>query len=614
MDPLSHVTVVWSVIASAAGLLGLLHLVRGVMDRESNVDPIFSLTAFCFVGVAYTELQSMHARTPEEWAFWVRWCYLPVTGMIVSLVLFVRNYLGTGRAWLANLLIGLRLAILGINFVHDPLIAFDHVDSLAQIPFLGDSVSVVGTAQTSSWQWLGSLATLLLAVYVLDAAATLWRRGGREERRRAAVIGGAIVLYAGLGGVYVQLVIWRVTTLPLLITPTFAMLLLAMAYELSRDLLRATRLARELQHSQHRLELAADAADLGLWEWDSRTNRVWATQQAREIFGFEVSAAGGVGEWMSRIHPDDVKWIRAASESAFASNTEQVAEFRVCAPDGAVRWVAAHGRAERGSAPGTLMRGVIRDISEQRRAQDETQELRRELAHAGRVALAGQLSSALAHELSQPLGAILRNTEAAEMVLGAASPDIEELKAIIADIHRDDRRAGDVIDRLRALLKRRQMDLQPVAVEPMLQDVIALVRADAASRQVAVDCSVEPGLPQIAGDRVHLSQVLLNLIINAMDAVVSLEPGRRRVSVRARRAPESGVELAVSDSGPGIPPGDLARLFDAFFTTKASGMGMGLSISRTIVDAHGGRLSAANLPGGGAAFTVSLPIPRSAAP
>jgi PAS domain S-box-containing protein len=607
LNSLSHVTVVWSVIASAALLLGLMQLVRALLDRKWGVDFLFAATAFCFVGVAYTELLSMHAGDAAEWVHWIRWCYLPVTGMIIGLVLFTRQYLGTGRTWLAATVIGFRLLILALNFVHDPTIAFDRVDSLSQVRFLGEVISVVGQAQTSSFQWLGTVATLLLLVYVVDAAFSLWRRGDADQRRRALIIGGAVLLYAGIGGVYVQLVIWRVTTLPLLITPTFAVVVLAMAYELSRDTLRASRLAYELLESRRRLELAAAAADLGLWEWNSRTNRVWTTQQARDIFGFD-DAAIHIEEWLARIHPDDLAWIRPATEKTLSVNADHVAEFRVCPAPGVVRWVSAHGRAEytEGSS-GTLMRGVIRDISEQRRAQDETLELRRELTHVGRVSLLGQLASALAHELSQPLGAILRNAEAAELVLGDASPDLEELKAIVADIHRDDRRAGQVIDRLRTLLKRRQMDFQPVAVDALLQDVASLVRGDAVSRQVVIELAVEPGLPAVSGDRVHLSQVLLNLIINGMDAVMELPPASRRVRVEGRHDPAGMVEVTVSDSGPGIPPEAASRIFEPFFTTKEAGMGMGLSVSRTIVDAHGGRIGADTARGGGATFKVSLP-------
>jgi signal transduction histidine kinase len=611
VNSLSHVTVVWSVIASAALLLGLMHLVRGLLDRAWSVDLLFAATAFCFVGISYTELLSMHARDAAEWVHWIRWCYLPVTGMIIGLVLFVRLYFGTGRIWLATVLIGFRLLILAINALHEPAIAFDRVDSVASVQFLGESITVVGQAVTSRWQWLGTVASALLVIYVVDAAVTLWRRGNADERRRALVIGSAVLLYAGIGGVYVQLVIWGLTSLPILITPTFGIVIIAMAFELSRDALRATRLARDLQESERRLALAAGAGDLGLWEWNSRTGRVWATQHAREFFGLGDAAVTRLDDWMARIHADDLAWIEPATRDAGAGGGEPAAEFRVCPEPGVVRWLSARGRAEQvEGGTGTLLRGVLRDITEQRRAQDEAQELRRELTHAGRVSLLGQLSSAIAHELSQPLGAILRNAEAAELVLGNGSPDLEELKAIIDDILRDDRRAGQVIDRLRTLLKRREMDFQPVAIDALLQDVSALLRGDAASRRVAIDLSVEAGLPAVPGDRVHLSQVLLNLIINGMDAVMELPPARRRVRVEGRRGAAGEVEVTISDTGPGFPAESAARLFEPFYTTKSAGMGFGLSVSRTIVDAHGGQIRASNAPEGGAVFRVTLPARR----
>ncbi len=607
-------TVVWSVTASAAFLLGLVHLSRWTMDRRAWADLTFSVVSFCFVGVAFTELQSMYARTPDQWAFWVRWCHAPLFGAIAGTVLFVRLYFGTGRIWLAASVIVLRVVIVILNFASDSNVNFEHVNSLAHINFLGQSITVVGDAVTGRWQFLATLSTVLLVAFIVDATLAKWRQGGAENRRRAAVIGGGVLLFVAIASVYTQLIIWRVVTLPFLITPSFAVALLAMAYELSRDTLRAARLARELEESRRRLELAAGAADLGLWEWDSHTNRVWATRQAHAIFGFEEGEMDRIEHWFGRIYPEDAARIRPAMQAALEIGREHSAEFRICPPGTGVRWITALGRAEKsGTGPGTLMRGVIRDVTERRLAQNESAELRRELHHVGRVSLLGQLASALAHELSQPLGAILRNTEAAEYVLASAAPDREELKAIIADIHRDDRRAAEVIDRLRALLKRRQMDLQPVGVEALLEDVIALVRSDAASRHVSVECAVEPGLPEVAGDRVHLSQVLLNIIINAMDAVMELEPHCRRVSVSARAAGASCVEIDVADSGAGIAPDNLARVFDPFFTTKAAGMGMGLSVSRTIIEAHDGQLTAASGESGGALFRVTLPVARSAA-
>jgi signal transduction histidine kinase len=603
------VILVWSVIAAAAFLLGLMHLSRSVIERSLGSDLTFAVISMAFVGVATTELQTMLADSPEAWGAWVRWTHLPLAVLLIGTVVFVRQYLGAGRAWLAWSLIILRLAILGINFASDPNINFERIDSVRRMSFLGEDVTVVGDAVTGRWQPLGTLATLLLVVFVLDAAITSWRRGNGDARRRAAVIAGGLLTFIIVASSYVQLVLWGLVSLPLLITPSFTIAMLAMAYELSRDSLHASRNALELERSRVRLELAAEAADLGLCEWDSRAGTLWATQRAKEIFGLAEPDASNFEKWLERLHPDDAPRVRDVMQSALETGRGIDQEFRISVPRAGTRWISSHGRAEiaaDGHTP-VHVRGVIRDISAERGAMQETQELRRELAHVSRVSVLGQLASSLAHELSQPLGAILRNSEAAELLLGEPRPDVEELKAVIADIHRDDLRAGEVIHRLRALLKRRQMDVQPVSFETLVGDVASLVRGDALARHVALEMFVEPGLPPVTGDRVHLSQVLINLIINAMDAVMGRAITERQVAVGARYGQKGSVIVSVEDNGPGIPPGDLARIFEPFFTTKDSGMGMGLSVCRTIVSAHGGTLSVENVATGGARFEMRLP-------
>ncbi len=242
------------------------------------------------------------------------------------------------------------------------------------------------------------------------------------------------------------------------------------------------------------------------------------------------------------------------------------------------------------------------------RAEQELEELRSELARAGRVTVLGQLASALAHELSQPLGAILRNAEAADLHLNSPAPDLCELRAIVTDVRKDARRAGDVIDQMRALIKRRTLAMHPLAVDELVKDVFALVQTDAIERHVALDCAIAPGLPLVSGDRVHLSQVLLNLIINGMDAIQASNGDIKRVVIGAGRSAEGKIEVTVTDSGPGISPEVIDRVFEPFFTTKLGGMGMGLPISRTIVEAHGGRLWAERGAGGrGLTFRFTLP-------
>jgi len=222
------------------------------------------------------------------------------------------------------------------------------------------------------------------------------------------------------------------------------------------------------------------------------------------------------------------------------------------------------------------------------RAEAEIQRQRTELAHVARVSTMGQLASALTHELNQPLGAILRNAEAAEIFLQSEQPNLNEIRAILADIRRDDRRAGNVIDRMRTLYKRRSPMLDCLDLRELAEDTVALARPDAAKREVKLMLHVPSRLPTARGDRVHLQQVLLNLVLNAMDAAGAVPKARRFVTVRVSETDEGKLQVTVTDRGNGISPDDAARIFEPFFTTKPEGMGMGLAISRTIIEAHGG--------------------------
>jgi two-component system sensor kinase FixL len=615
MPSLSYVTVVWSTIAAGGLLLAVVHFSRWALDRDARADLTFAVLALSFVGVAFFELGGMQARSATEWGMWLRWYHVPLFGLAVGTAAFIRLYLDAGRRWLLWAFVGVRSAILIGNFLIWPNFNFARIDSIERIQFLGEAVTVVGRAVPGRWQELGTAATALLVIFVLDATITGLRRPAADDRRRAAVIGGSLLLFVVLAGTYAQLVIWGVLRLPFLITPAFFVPMLIMASELGRDMVRASRLEREMRANQRRLELAAGSADLGLWEWDGRRGRVWATQQARHIFGLEEADAGDFRHWLEKVDHEDAQPLTREIARAIESGDEYSTEFRIHPERGTTRWILARGRAEpaaRGQP--ALVRGILRDISEQRRAHDETLELRRELAHAGRVSMLGQLSSSLAHELSQPLSAILRNAEAAGMLLESRSPDIEELKAIVADIQRDDCRARDVIERLRAMLRLRDVDIQPMAADSLIQDVVALARVDAASRGITLDQAPEANLPLISGDRVQLSQVVLNLILNAMDAVSERPPVQRTVRVAAGRANDGSIEICVTDSGPGVPNELARKIFDPFFTTKSSGLGMGLAISRTIAERHGGTLTVSNNIGPGATFRLCLPAQgRSAA-
>jgi C4-dicarboxylate-specific signal transduction histidine kinase len=254
-----------------------------------------------------------------------------------------------------------------------------------------------------------------------------------------------------------------------------------------------------------------------------------------------------------------------------------------------------------------LLGGVLANALSRRGAELEAERLRQDLAHIGRISAVGELTASLAHELNQPLGAILSNAQAAQRLLGAERLDLDEIREILRDIVTDDKRAGEVIRRLRALLTKGELERKPLYVNDVVRDVARLVRSAAAARRVSLSVELAADLPQVLGDRVQLQQVVLNLVLNGLEAMRD-PAGERSLFVRTARNGATEVAVAVQDSGAGIDEEDPETLFQPLYTTKSEGLGMGLAIARTIVEAHGGRLIGASNPWGGATFRFSLPM------
>jgi signal transduction histidine kinase len=255
-----------------------------------------------------------------------------------------------------------------------------------------------------------------------------------------------------------------------------------------------------------------------------------------------------------------------------------------------------------------LLGEVFANILARRRSELETQRLRQDLAHVGRVSTVGQLTASLAHELNQPLTAILSNAQAALRLLGSDAVKLDDIREILDDIVEDDKRAAEVILRLRGLLKKRALAFSALDLNDVVRQVARLVSADAALRHVAIRLDLAPELPVARGDRVQLQQVVLNLVLNGLDALRSPAARDRTLVLQTVRDGDTAVRVAARDSGAGIDDADLEHIFNPFYTTKAEGMGMGLAIARSIVEAHGGRLEARNNPEGGATFAFTLPI------
>lgn len=365
--------------------------------------------------------------------------------------------------------------------------------------------------------------------------------------------------------------------------------------------------ATERQQMQERFRLSVEASPNGVVLANAQGTILLTNQHADEMFGFAPQELLGLP--VDCLVPERFRNSHAANRAGFHHDPGS----RVM---GAGRELFARRKdgsefpVEIGVSPvdgpeGTLVLSVIVDISARREAENEARRHRDELAHVTRVTTLSELSGSLAHELNQPLAIILANAQAAQRMLALTPPDLEEVKDILSDIVDEDRRAGEVIRRLRALLKRGETKMLPVSFNEIATEVMHLTHADLIGRGVAVSRDLAAELPLVAGDRVQLQQVLMNLVLNAADAMAASPAGARRLHV-ATSVQGDIAKLSVRDEGCGLPA-DVEKLFEPFFTTKQHGLGMGLAICRSIVAAHGGRLKAEPHPERGAVFHLEIP-------
>ena len=372
---------------------------------------------------------------------------------------------------------------------------------------------------------------------------------------------------------------------------------------------------KDLRDIQLSLTMVSDINSLGTWVREFSSDHVWASLQWRQLFGFSSDEALNMAMIMPRIHPADRQNISGLLGTYNENHQRRYqAEYRVVLPDGSQRWVAAVWQVEYDAQEQPqLSRGVAIDISARKTAELELSQKRLEVMHLSRVATMGELSGALAHELNQPLTAILSNAQAALRFLARDDYDPQDITEILQDIVDEDKRAGEVIRRLRRLFDKHTSTQQSVDVNLLVLEVLHILRNDMIHEGVTLRSELQDNLPVVYADPIQIQQVIINLIMNACDVIAGLDESRRIIEIHTALYQTDQVLVSVDDHGPGIAPESRSRIFDAFYTTKPAGMGLGLSICKNIVEASGGRLwceSHEGAAGQGASFRFLIPAAK----
>ena len=717
-------------------MMMLVHLLVWSRDRKSWANLCFSLTVLSVIVLVALEMVSMHTQSPEVFGAAFRWAHFFYGVGVWSSLGFVHFYFGTGRRWLLVLALALRLCAVIANFTTGQNLHVVAIHSLQKISFLGEQVSTLGEWTPNPWVRLGQLAALFQIAYVMDASVRLWRTGSRESRRRALTIGGSLSFFMVFAAAQSALVTRGTLRTPFLVSLPFLGMLLAMGYELSRDLLRAAQLARELGEKERRLDLAASAGALGMWRWDVATDQVWMNEKGLSLLGFNRGDKVTAQQIRNRVHHEDREAVKATAAPALAIGADYETECRIVLPDNVTRWLHSRGRVELGAdgkpwrvhgvsfdvtqrklteeallesevrfrtvadaAPvmiwmsgpdkegvffnkgwleftgrtleqelgdgwlqgvhtedlahcldvcgtafgrrepftveyrlrrkdgeyrwlidtgtprfesdGTFLGyiGSCIDITPRKQAELERQRQNTELARVGRVALMGEFAASLAHEINNPVGAMVANASAGQRMLANGQLGTDELRELLADIVADGLRAREVIEGVRNMVRKSDTSHVIVQINDVLRDLLQIVRADALERKVKIKQEINSDAGSVRGNRVQLLQVLLNLTLNAFEAMAVNRSDARCLVISSAFGSNGEIVIQVRDQGPGFPPGIVEQLFEPFFSTKAEGTGMGLAIARSIVEAHGGTLSGENCASG-ACFTVRLPAAK----
>jgi PAS domain S-box-containing protein len=378
------------------------------------------------------------------------------------------------------------------------------------------------------------------------------------------------------------------------------------------DITDRKRAAEELRRSEASLAQAQEISRTGSWRWNVGTGDVSSSAEHFRIFDFDpVTTQPSYATLMERVHPEDRPSFEQVVEQAMHERSRFEHEYRIALPDGSVKHLQSVGQPDT-EARDLEFVGTVMDVTERRRAEEALRNAQAELARVTRLTTMGELVASIAHEINQPLAAVVTNGTAGLRWLNRDKPDLDEARTALSRIVRDGTRAAEVIHGIRALARKSGPQLARLDINDAIQEVLALTRSELQRHGVMLHTELSAGDRPVFGDRVQLQQVLLNLTMNGIEAMSAVTDRPKMLTITSEVVDRGGLLVAVEDTGPGLDPAIAQRIFDPFFTTKPNGMGMGLSICRSIIESHGGRFWASPRVSCGTVFRFTVPgVPRS---
>ncbi|OLC92092.1 MAG: hypothetical protein AUH86_19750 [Acidobacteria bacterium 13_1_40CM_4_58_4] len=373
---------------------------------------------------------------------------------------------------------------------------------------------------------------------------------------------------------------------------------------------RLTAVNEELRRSEAYLAEAQRLSHTASFGWRVSTGEILWSDETFRIFQYDRTTKPTVELILQRVHPEDAALVQQIMERASLDRNDFDFEHRLLMPDGSVKFIHIVARALSASDDLVEFVGTVIDVTERKRAEEERERLRQahaELAYVNRLTMMGELTASLAHEVKQPIAAAVTDAKTCIRWLTRAHPDLEEAREAAMRVVKDATRAAEIISRVGLVFKKGTPEEELVDINEVIREMIVLLRGEATRYKISVRAELAADLPQVLGDRVQLQQVFMNLMLNGIDAMKDVD-GTRELAIRSQRSANEQLMISVSDTGTGVPLQQADQIFNAFFTTKPHGTGMGLRISRSIVEAHGGRLWAADNCLHGASFQLTLPI------